>query len=674
MSSRPSLATDGYKDNHALSIDEPGGAFYGAHDFMLLNPIFKVSTRDAKKLKILARTALTAAEYNSSERDPPPSCHPGTRLEISEEIRALANDAARTLGLLWVYGPAGVGKSAIMQTIAETCTSILGATFFFFKAKGLTDPRRLFITIAYRLALQYPCYRNYIVKLLAQDPQIVKRSTKEQFRLLISEPVYRDRVFESLEKKVLIIIDGLDECEGIDAQCEIISLIGRALGRHPKSPLFWAIASRQETHIKGTFADLPQNTYQRLEIPMDSDQACREVELYLNDRFQQIRRKYTTNFSFDESWPCERDFSLIAGRARGMFIFAKLVADFVGDHHYADPISLLERVLRVIEHSSPSDTNPFHILDALYTEILSAVPAEMLPTVYRLLWRSLKSNRYTPSFLVDCNFWGIRQTEAYAAFDKLHSILLVPDPMSVDGRQLSPYHRTFIDYLENPLRSGTFTISPNDLQVQVFERALYILNQSCDIVTSSINVEQCILSWPLNTCPTELNAVDLRWQIVFKAFREIVHSVSLSTGCELFDREVGIDKLSNFFHYVDMGTDFARLVDPYQLHEDDWFDILFRIPLKDSFRSWGLLKSIPLESFDFMAIRQDCRGLQLELDAGVYDRFPEVFVNLCSGSLDEIKELIPSSLRVPKLQPSLLSWWWDASTWVLKSSIFLTLP
>ncbi|KAJ3557967.1 hypothetical protein NP233_g11605 [Leucocoprinus birnbaumii] len=648
-----------YGRNHALTINDPRGAFYGAQHFMVNNPTF-VNAHDTQRIEILATAALTAAEYNSAERDPPPNCHPGTRLQISEEIRVLANDPAGTLGLLWVYGPAGVGKSAVMQMIAETCTSILGATFFFFKAKGLTDPRRLFITIAYRLTVQYPRYHDYVMKLLSRDPKVLKRSIKEQFRLFISEPLYRDGVFKDLGRKVLIIIDGLDECEGIDAQCEIISLIGRELACHPKSPLFWVVASRQETHIKGAFADLHRAIYRELEIPMDSDQACRDVEAFLNDRFQQIRRKYARNFSSDEPWPSERNFLLITDRARGMFIFAKLVADFVGDHHYADPISQLERVLWVIERSRLSDSNQFQTLDTLYTEILSAVPPEMLPTLLRLLWCLPKDFQdWDGSLVIDCCFWGIKQTEAYATFDKLHSILLIPEPISIGRARLSPYHKSLIDYLANPLRSGRFTTNSDDLQAQAYNQALYILNQSCGIgklsalddttathlsppplTTSGFSVERCMLSWP----PPFYAESSTRWFVLSNAFREIITKPFSDKGCEVFNREIGFEKLSYFFHCVDMGPELFRLSDPFEgVYAAT--TVFCQKPLLDSLRSWGLLKAIPLESFDFTAIRQYYKGYSIKEVAADEDEdatLSKMFLDLCSESMDVIKELIPS--------------------------------
>ena len=60
--------------------------------------------------------------------------------------------------IMWVYGPAGAGKSAIAHTIAEMCEeTILLASFFFSR----NDPSRntvkpLIATIAYQIILNFP--------------------------------------------------------------------------------------------------------------------------------------------------------------------------------------------------------------------------------------------------------------------------------------------------------------------------------------------------------------------------------------------------------------------------------------------------------------------------------------------------------------------------------------
>ena len=58
--------------------------------------------------------------------------------------------------IMWLYGAAGAGKSAIAQTIAELCEEqkLLLESFFFFRADSLwSNSKRLIATNAYQVAV-----------------------------------------------------------------------------------------------------------------------------------------------------------------------------------------------------------------------------------------------------------------------------------------------------------------------------------------------------------------------------------------------------------------------------------------------------------------------------------------------------------------------------------------
>ena len=73
------------------------------------------------------------ATYDSQERHPAPRCLPGTRKEVLEKIETWAKAGSEGKRILWLHGPAGARKSAIAQTVAETCAGRgeLAAGFFF---------------------------------------------------------------------------------------------------------------------------------------------------------------------------------------------------------------------------------------------------------------------------------------------------------------------------------------------------------------------------------------------------------------------------------------------------------------------------------------------------------------------------------------------------------------
>ncbi|KAF8961812.1 hypothetical protein BDZ97DRAFT_1663668, partial [Flammula alnicola] len=59
------------------------------------------------------------AFHNSDERFDPPKCHPGTRVAVIKRIMDWVESLEISYPMLWLHGPAGAGKSAIAQMIAE---------------------------------------------------------------------------------------------------------------------------------------------------------------------------------------------------------------------------------------------------------------------------------------------------------------------------------------------------------------------------------------------------------------------------------------------------------------------------------------------------------------------------------------------------------------------------
>ncbi|KAJ7308606.1 hypothetical protein DFH08DRAFT_657480, partial [Mycena albidolilacea] len=81
-------------------------------------------------LDLLYRSVLHDAMHNSAECPPEPACHEGTRDLALSELRAWSQDGRRGVSLLWLYGSAGMGKSAVAQNFAENCEKV-GTSFFF---------------------------------------------------------------------------------------------------------------------------------------------------------------------------------------------------------------------------------------------------------------------------------------------------------------------------------------------------------------------------------------------------------------------------------------------------------------------------------------------------------------------------------------------------------------
>ncbi|EKM77128.1 hypothetical protein AGABI1DRAFT_62141, partial [Agaricus bisporus var. burnettii JB137-S8] len=280
-------------------------------------------------MSLLSQHIIRGAAHDSSARDPPPRCHPKTRVKLIARITAWFEGQASLELLLWITGPAGVGKSAVVQTFAEYLVKshLLGASVFLSRPNKRDNPHGVFITIAYQLATQIEAYRDYIVERLRLDPELLRGDLQAQFTTFIVEP-FTVKQIGAGGRRWGILLDGLDELRGSDAQCEIIRLISSFAHEHPNAPLAWIIASRPESHISNMFEDDEVGrSYWSEYIPIDSTEACADVERFLRSSFKMTQKKFRHCVSSD--WPSNTDFLKLTAAASGLFVYAQVVMQFI---------------------------------------------------------------------------------------------------------------------------------------------------------------------------------------------------------------------------------------------------------------------------------------------------------------------------------------------------------
>ena len=197
------------------------------------------------------------AIHDSAERSPPQNCHPNTRKAVRKIILHWIRSKSSASFFFWLYGPAGAGKTAILQAIAEVLcrpsesSQNFGGSFFFSRGKtGRDQGHFLFSTIAYQLAIKVPGLRQHVNHIMESDPSLHTKSMDVQLRTLIVD------AFQNLsplpQSPYLVIIDGLDECHDKAAQQSILRLLCESITVH-KLPLRFLIGSRPESHIRASF-------------------------------------------------------------------------------------------------------------------------------------------------------------------------------------------------------------------------------------------------------------------------------------------------------------------------------------------------------------------------------------------------------------------------------------
>ncbi|KAJ7838446.1 hypothetical protein B0H13DRAFT_1538839, partial [Mycena leptocephala] len=187
-------------------------------------------------------------------RSPHPQCHHNEQIELLEDIYSWSSEDDHKSQVLWLYGRAGAGKSAIAQALCDKIEAEgrLGGSFFF-KQGHLSrgNGNKLFVTIAYQLSLRKgnPALNNAILHAVQENPSLLHRSLSVQLQSLIIEPCLKAISRDTL----VVIIDGLDECQDENVQLEILHSIANVTRCADNVPLRFFISSRPDSHIGDAF-------------------------------------------------------------------------------------------------------------------------------------------------------------------------------------------------------------------------------------------------------------------------------------------------------------------------------------------------------------------------------------------------------------------------------------
>ncbi|KAJ3569362.1 hypothetical protein NP233_g5096 [Leucocoprinus birnbaumii] len=450
-----------------------------------------------------------------------PRIHPGTRRSILEELGDWLPEEGDK-GLLWLNGPAGVGKSTILRTIANDGGPKNVVTLFISNEDQCDDSAKLIPTIAFQFFRVSESYKQYILEKVKGDRDIAQMTMEQQFHFFISKPIGGLRIFD--EESHWILIDGLDLCrarsEAIqsptsesmskDAQSLIISLIARFVLDYPTAPLRWIISSRAEAHIKAIFTHpAVQPSCWRLSIPIDDDEACSDVQVYLKDGFHAIQQ----SMHLTHEWPTAAEIEKVAKFASGLFRIAKDILDFV--QRSSEPIAQLETILSIIDGSflPPGSQTPFLSLDTSYSQIMSRIPTDVYQDTYSIIGHLMLRDQFMSNSLFlrhslcsTANILGIDQHRTYRALNGLHSVLYVPRPEVAHKENIRFLHTSFPLYLKDRKRSGIHGIDLLEVNTDIwrcYSRILRQLSQN-DLLDDQESRPAFTLSWPLKGSEYEI--------------------------------------------------------------------------------------------------------------------------------------------------------------------------
>jgi hypothetical protein len=384
-------------------------------------------------------------------------CLPGTREPVIEKIMTWI-DGDDDRAICWFYGPAGFGKSAIAQTVAERCaeTGKLAASFFF--TRGAGDRARMtgFIsTLSYQLTVSVPETKRPIETVLQRDHTIPHQSLENQLQKLIIDPV---RLVSPPIHRMAIIIDAVDECNDRGDIAEFIEIIVRASQNH-RLPFRFLVTGRAENHIQEKFAP-PESVSATYNLALHEFDAQVDIRAFLEFHFSRIlKEKPRLMQGIQRPWPSAENIDALVKKSSGLFIFASTLVNFVTDGTAA-PQRKLETVL-----------NTLLGLDPLYAEVFNAAcrvdPFDRVIGSIMILREQL--------FIFDLSCLLQLPTE-----DILHAVLGIQSIFRIpedNDKPIELIHASPRDFLMDERRSKCYFINPPARHASIAVHCLKLLTE-----------------------------------------------------------------------------------------------------------------------------------------------------------------------------------------------------
>ena len=382
-------------------------------------------------------------------------CTPGTRVRILDDIITWAkNTSPESPNVYWLFGQAGSGKSTIAYSVARRFefagdpndTIILGGNFFCSRQFEEARLSKCIIrTVVHHLALK--C-RAFADQLSHADFETVHQDVRTQLEHLLIAPWQAskpDRCSDPLNTPphYLIVIDALDEIDGTGGSeflRDLLEVIDKNENRLQGLKFF--VTSRPDPNLVRHVDSFKSKQLYRLE-QVPPEEAQDDIRTYLTAELPHFAG-------------CE-EFGNLVALAAGLFIYAATIVKYLAIYEPSEQKSFLTTLLASSNSSNLESlsTEPFRLLDTLYSQILDKVFRDFSPKgweVRRSILHTFLCTAEPTSTSVVANllFTSDYTDVAEKLLSNLHAVLYYKD-----GRVLA-YHKSFSDFIFEQNRSGKF--------------------------------------------------------------------------------------------------------------------------------------------------------------------------------------------------------------------------
>jgi len=273
------------------------------------------------------------------------TCLPETRVDILQDLFISLTVPDPNHNIIWLHGPAGSGKSTILNTLSQCFIKLhrCGATLFWDRNDPVnSDPCRVIHTFAYQLACFNTVFADALASSVATEPNIMTSSPNEQFRCLVQEPI--DTLAERhVLGPIIVIFDALDECGTAETRQRLLDVFFVCLAKLPNMFRF-LIASRDEPGIRDSISRLDIG---ERDVPINDESTRSDISHFFQRR---LVCPTLGGYRLPPSWPADQVIKRLVDLAQGLFIWASTSVRFIES---GIPQDQSKRVLDATAHGKP---------------------------------------------------------------------------------------------------------------------------------------------------------------------------------------------------------------------------------------------------------------------------------------------------------------------------------
>jgi len=414
------------------------------------------------------------AAYNHRLWEHEDRCLPDTRVQLRQQIMDWYENP-RSPCIFWLNGMAGTGKSTISRTVAGELADKgrLAASFFFSRGqKDISHADKFFTTIAAQLAECLSELRPLISKVIDDHFDIHQRSLREQWQLLIYDPL---KNAPTRPKQFVIVIDALDECESKEDMQLILQLLTQAKNLDTiRLQVF--VTSRPETPILLGFQKMLGETHQDFvlhDIPPPT--VNHDISVFFQQKLSVVKAEHRLS----TPWPDEATIQLLVERAAGLFIYAATTYRFIQDDMYSPE----EQLSVILSKEDTSIQSPTRHLDDMYTTLLQHSIIRSQNREHQALLERFRQIVGSIVIIFDvmttkdlANLLCLPSGKVKTALAPLRSVLNIPE---IESQPVRIFHPSFRDFLLNRQRclDNRFWVDEKERHIDLFRHCLELMSK-----------------------------------------------------------------------------------------------------------------------------------------------------------------------------------------------------